>query len=110
MIDLIAIRARDEDDYATAEVLRNIQWAGNTDPELTATINMVADRHALLAAYDALAAENARLRAQIAEMQGERRCRVEPRCGARSPRRGRADDRAAVGVQAMTRRTRRTVP
>ena len=72
MIDLIAIRARDEDDYATAEVLRNIQWAGNTDPELTATINMVADRHALLAAYDALAAENARLRAQIAEMQGER--------------------------------------
>ena len=69
MIDLIAIRARDEDDYATAEVLRNIQWAGNTDPELTATINMVADRHALLAAYDALAAENARLRAQIAEMQ-----------------------------------------
>ena len=72
MIDLIAIRARDEDDYATAEVLRNIQRAGNTDPELTATINMVADRHALLAAYDALAAENARLRAQIAEMQGER--------------------------------------
>lgn len=62
MIDLIAIRARDEDDYATAEVLRNIQWAGNTDPELTATINMVADRHALLAAYDALAAENAALR------------------------------------------------
>ena len=66
MIDLIAIRARDEDDYATAEVLRNIQWAGNTDPELTATINMVADRHALLAAYDALAAENAALKAQLA--------------------------------------------
>ena len=54
MIDLIAIRARDEDDYATAEVLRNIQWAGNTDPELTATINMVADRHALLGYVDTL--------------------------------------------------------
>lgn len=56
MIDLIAIRARDEDDYATAEVLRNIQWAGNTDPELTATINMVADRRALLECVESLAA------------------------------------------------------
>ena len=67
MIDLIAIRARDEDDYATAEVLRNIQWAGNTDPELTATINMVADRRALLSAYDALAADNAALRKRCKE-------------------------------------------
>lgn len=59
---LEAIRARDADDYAAADVLRNIRSAGNTDPELEATINMVADRHALLAAYDALAAENAALR------------------------------------------------
>ena len=54
--ELEAIRARDADDYAAADVLRNIRSAGNTDPELEATIIMVADRRALLAAYDALAA------------------------------------------------------
>ena len=56
MIDLDAIRARDADDYAAADVLRNIRSAGNTDPELEATINMIADRRDLLAAYDALLA------------------------------------------------------
>lgn len=50
------IRARDADDYAAADVLRNIRSAGNTDPELEATINMIADRRDLLAAYDTLAA------------------------------------------------------
>lgn len=53
---LEAIRARDADDYAAADVLRNIRSAGNTDPELEATINMIADRRDLLAAYDALLA------------------------------------------------------
>ena len=48
------IRARDADDYATVEVLRNIRRGLSTDPELDATINMIADRHALLSAYDAL--------------------------------------------------------
>lgn len=51
---LEAIRARDADDYAAADVLRNIRSAGNTDPELEATINMVADRHALLGYVDTL--------------------------------------------------------
>lgn len=66
---LEAIRARDADDYAAADILRNIRSAGNTDPELEATINMIADRRDLLAAYDALAAENAALRARLAEAE-----------------------------------------
>ena len=49
---LEAIRARDAADYAAADVLRNIRSAGNTDPELEATINMIADRRDLLALVD----------------------------------------------------------
>ena len=55
--EMEAIRARDAADYPAAEVLRKLAGvAGNGDPEMQATIDMIADRRALLAAYDALAA------------------------------------------------------
>ena len=51
--ELDAIRARDTTDYPTAEVLRKLAGvAGNGDPEMQATIDMIADRRALLAEVD----------------------------------------------------------
>ena len=61
MIDLEAIRARSVDDHKTVDVLRSM-YAAVPDADLLATIHMIADRHELLKAYDALAAERDALR------------------------------------------------
>lgn len=55
--ELEAIQARDAADYPAAEVLRKLAGvAGNGDPEMQATIDMIADRRALLREVDRLLA------------------------------------------------------